>query len=243
MQLTSDTPIFRQIADRLKARIAAGDLPPHDALPSERVVAEHEQVSRMTARRALETLEAEGLAYSKGRTGRFISPPRIDYNLASMSDFVAKAAKTGVEIDITLQSSRLTTANRAHATSLSICTNTPIFENHRLFRHQGHAIFLETEYVVVDRCEEQVTNWPSLTPEERQNLRYSPLGHTADIVIKMRPFSSSQAALLEVNPNQMGIAQEQVVRDKVGRPLCLSIQIWRGELAQFTARALLSEYR
>ncbi len=61
----SDTPArprFRQIVDVLRQQIVDGDLPVHAALPSERVIAEQHDVSRMTARRALEALELEGLA-------------------------------------------------------------------------------------------------------------------------------------------------------------------------------------
>ena len=195
----------------------------------------------MTARRALETLEAEGLAYSKGRKGRFLSPPRINYNLASMRDFVEMAAQTGIYIDVTLLSSRVTTALSDEAARLSINAQTPVFENQRLFRHRGNAIFVETEYVVVGRCEWPVRDRPDLTSESRQTLRYSPLGATADIVIRMQPFTPAQATLLDVHPNQMGITQEQVVRDPTGLAFCLCTQIWRGELAQFSAQAQLSK--
>ena len=67
-------PLFRQIVEHLKNQIHTGILSVHEALPTERLVAEQHGVSRMTARRALEAIEAEGLAYSEDRRGRFVSP-------------------------------------------------------------------------------------------------------------------------------------------------------------------------
>ena len=67
----SETPRFRQIVEVLRRDIVTGALSVHEALPSERGIAEQHDVSRMTARRALETLELEGLAYNEQRRGRF----------------------------------------------------------------------------------------------------------------------------------------------------------------------------
>lgn len=195
----------------------------------------------MTARRALETLEAEGLAYSKGRSGRFISPPRLDYNLGSMGDFLRAAAGAGVDVSVDLLTSQRSTASAGDAARLAVDPGAAVFENQRLFRHQGHAIFLETEVVVIARCAAQVPDWAHLSRAAQQALRYSPLGVTADIVIRMQPYTDHQAGQLAVQPSQMGIAQEQVVRDKAGQPFCLCRQIWRGELAQFSAQAIVSE--
>lgn len=241
MHPTQDTPVFRQIAEALKARIASGEIPPHGALPSERAVAQSDNVSRMTARRALEAVEAEGLAYSKGRQGRFVSPGRITYDVASMADFVTGAAERGLSIDVALLSSHLITACSAQAQTLCIDPKTPLLENTRLFRHEGHAVFLETESVVLERFDQHMLQSKTLSADDNQPIRYSPLGATADITIRMRAFTDAQAALLDTNPNHMGIEQEQIVRTRAGVPFCLCHQIWRGELAEFSARALLNE--
>ena len=71
--------------------------------------------------------------------------------------------------------------------------------------------------------------------------RYSPFGHTADIVIRMRALYPDEADLLGVMPYQAGIEQEQLVRDLSGDAFCFCRQIWRGEMAQFSARAILKD--
>ena len=93
----TEAPRFRQIVDVLRHEIVTGTLSEHEALPSERVIAEQHDVSRMTARRALETLELEGLAYNEQRRGRFVSPPRLTYDISRMVSFAADAQARGID--------------------------------------------------------------------------------------------------------------------------------------------------
>ena len=113
-------PLFRQIVNDLKGRIIDGELQEHMALPSERTVAEQHNVSRMTARRALEAVEAEGLAYSQDRKGRFVSPKRLDYDVGSMANFISGAVAKGIEIEMKLLDSKQSTAPEKLAHALSV---------------------------------------------------------------------------------------------------------------------------
>ncbi len=234
---TDALPVFRQIVDDLKRQISAGELREHAALPSERVVAELHDVSRMTARRALEAVEAEGLAYSKKRQGRFVSPKRLDYDVSSMANFVADAAAQGFEIEMELLESKQIQASGKMAEILGVEAGTVLYQNTRLIRSQGHAIFVETETVIADRC---AAFLPDTEGVDLQRQRYSPLGHTADIVIRMCALEPDTARHLSAMPYQAGIEQEQLSRDESGAPICCSHQIWRGEMAQFSATAIIS---
>lgn len=238
---TPPPPLFRQIVDDLKRMIAAGDLCEHMPLPSERAVADMHDVSRMTARRALEAVEAEGLAYSKDRQGRFVSPKRLDYDVSSMANFISGAAANGIDIQMELLNTRCMQAGNDIAEILSVPVGASLFENTRLFRREGHATFLETETVVAERCAELLPNSPPYPTDHLQQQRYSPLGHTADIVIRMRALGPEEAGLLGLMPYQSGIEQEQLVRDTSGVAFCFSRQIWRGEMAQFSARAIIKQ--
>lgn len=234
-------PLFRQIVEDLKRQILRGDLSEHMPLPSERAVAELHGVSRMTARRALAAVEAEGLAYSKDRQGRFVSPKRLDYDVSSMANFISGAAAKGIDIQMELLESKCLDANARIAEILSVPVATPLYENTRIFRREGHATFLETETVIAERCADLLPVSPQPSPDHLQIERYSPLGHTADIVIRMRALDSEEAGLLGLMPYQAGIEQEQLVRDPSGTAFCYSRQIWRGEMAQFSARAIITQ--
>jgi GntR family transcriptional regulator len=64
----SDRPIYRQIADILRAQIANGTLQPGQMLPSEKHLADAYGVGRDAIRQAIASLRIEGLAVTgKGR--------------------------------------------------------------------------------------------------------------------------------------------------------------------------------
>lgn len=232
-------PRFQQIVDHLRHEIVGGRLPEHAALPSERAVADQHGVSRMTARRALEAVEAEGLAYSAERKGRFVSPPRLNYPVSSMANFLTDAARSGVDLEVRMIATGERPADAALAAALAVRRGEVLAEATRLFLNGGHATFLETEYVVARQCNE-LLKAPEIAGKSLAEQRFSPLGHDADIVIRMRPLGVEEASLLGLSPNQAGIEAEQLVRDEGGKPFCFSRQIWRGELAQFSARAIVN---
>jgi len=68
----SDRPPYRQIADHLRADIAEGRLGPGDKLPSERELAEHYDVERATAHRAVQELHLEGRVVAQAGRGVFV---------------------------------------------------------------------------------------------------------------------------------------------------------------------------
>ncbi len=232
-------PRFRQIVDHLRQQILHGDLSEHSALPSERAVAEAHSVSRMTARRALEAMEAEGLAYSAERKGRFVSPQRLQYNISNMVSFAADLQASGTPIDINLLSSGAAQADAKISARLNVPEGTELWEYTRLFSIRGHATFLETEYVIA-------MNFPGLLQcDLRQSStklleqHFGVYAHTGDITIRMRAFQTEEAEMLGVSAHHAGIELEQLIHDAAGTPFCLGRQVWRGELAEFSAQAIV----
>lgn len=68
---------YRQIADRLRDAIQAGEYGPGDRLPTESELMATHEVARMTARQALGVLQTEGLARARKGAGVFVSPVAV----------------------------------------------------------------------------------------------------------------------------------------------------------------------
>jgi len=69
----SHVPIYLQIADGVRAAVAAGLYRPGEALPSLRALAVDVQVNPNTVQRAYDALEREGLVYSQRGKGLFVA--------------------------------------------------------------------------------------------------------------------------------------------------------------------------
>ena len=220
--------------------IENNELSTHAAIQSERALAVQHDVSRMTARRALEALEGEGLIYSDGRRGRFVSPKRLRYNVSEMVSFAASAKAQGTELIISTVSQGATKATPQLAQALAINIDDPLFEYTRVFRNEGHATFLETEYVIASRFPDFLEQDLQQSTTQLIEQHYQTRARTGDIVIRMRAASDQESELLGVNPHHAVIELVQTICDKDGVPFCYGRQVWRGELAEFSVKALVN---
>lgn len=80
------TPLYLQLARNLEAAIHAGHWQAEQALPSERSLSETLNISRVTARKALEILLEQGLIRRSQGSGTFITP-RLEQPLSRLSSF------------------------------------------------------------------------------------------------------------------------------------------------------------
>lgn len=88
-------PAYQKIQRAIRQRIEAKQLKPGDAVSSERELARIHNVSLMTARHALATLEREGVVERRRGAGTFVAPPRIQFNkLMSYTEQMASRGLT-----------------------------------------------------------------------------------------------------------------------------------------------------
>jgi GntR family transcriptional regulator len=74
-------PLYIQIQETLKEMIEGVEYVPGDQIPSERELAYELQVSRMTVRRAVESLIAMGLLERRSTSGTFVREPHVIRNI------------------------------------------------------------------------------------------------------------------------------------------------------------------
>jgi GntR family transcriptional regulator len=73
-------PAYQKIQGVIRKRIESGQLQAGDAVASERDLAKIHQVSLMTARHALASLEREGIVERRRGIGTFVAAPKIQFN-------------------------------------------------------------------------------------------------------------------------------------------------------------------
>jgi GntR family transcriptional regulator len=76
MDRASEQPLYRQLADHLRAQITSGALSVGDRIPSEVETMEAHDVGRNTVREAVRVLTLEGLVRTEQGKGTFVADPR-----------------------------------------------------------------------------------------------------------------------------------------------------------------------
>lgn len=95
--LTSGRPRHEQISDWLREQMEEGRYQPNEQLPSESQLGEQFDVSRITVRRALQTLEHEGRIYRRQGLGSFVMETQVRQGLVRLTDFVEDMQQAGLE--------------------------------------------------------------------------------------------------------------------------------------------------
>lgn len=96
MALRPGIPLHEQISSWLRDEIGSGALPPDAQLPSENHLCRKFGVSRVTVRRALQTLEADGLIFRRQGLGSFVSDRRLAQGLVRLTDFAQDLDRAGL---------------------------------------------------------------------------------------------------------------------------------------------------
>src|SRR5271154_5779251 len=83
---SSPGPLYQQLERKLRDAIREKKLAPGDALPAERDLADQFEVSRITVRKALDSLVGEGLLNRRQGTGTFVAA-RVEKSFSKLSSF------------------------------------------------------------------------------------------------------------------------------------------------------------
>jgi GntR family transcriptional regulator len=98
--LSGSGPLYLQLRQRLEEEIRSGALPPGAALPSEREIADICDVSRVTVRKAVQSLARDGFVVQRHGSGTTVARQveRVEQSLSRLTSFsedMARRSMTG----------------------------------------------------------------------------------------------------------------------------------------------------
>jgi len=96
LDAASPTPLYRQLEMALRRAIEARRVRPGDALPPERDIAAQLAVSRITVRKALDALVAEGFLTRRQGAGTFVTR-RVEKNFSKLTSFTEDMLARGLK--------------------------------------------------------------------------------------------------------------------------------------------------
>jgi GntR family transcriptional regulator len=227
-------PLYAQIAGALTARIESGELAAGDRLPPERDLSQALGVNRLTLRRALRSLETQGLITRRQGRGTHVAAPKIERQAARLVSFTRGMQQRGFLPGTRLLSVEHFPAHAALAAVLQIGTGAPVCIVHRL-RTLNHEPVLLEQYTLPDE------RFPAL---ERHDLEgrsiYALLQEAYGVQIRrarqsLEPVAAGEyeSGLLGVAPGAPLMLERRLSFDEHDHPVEHGRDLYRGDRFRF----------
>ena len=227
LQTESSSPLYHQLMQRLSEDIERGTYPVGSRIPPEHRLEELYNVSRVTVRRALAELTAEGLLERKQGKGTFVSTPRFSQDLKSIHSFYDACKQNGFQGGTIVIHVKETEADAADTEELNLRAGDRILETLRIRTADGVPVVLEKNRFSLAYSYLENENLEGSLYNILRDYGVEPSQASHDI--SMAYATEVQAKLLEVEPGAPLMRLHEVVYDQKGRPLHNSLQLIRGD--------------
>lgn len=147
MRFQKGVPRHKQISDWIREKIESGEYEADEKLPSENQFTEQFDVSRVTVRRALQTLENDQLIYRCQGLGSFVQDQRSHQKLGRLTDFMEDMARAGMEASSKVLAFETTQAPARIASILDIEEGKNVMRLDRLRLGDGQPIALDITWL------------------------------------------------------------------------------------------------
>jgi GntR family transcriptional regulator len=138
-------PAYRRIQATIQRVIEAGELKPGDVVASERELARLHDVSLMTARHALASLEREGVVERRRGVGTFVAAPKIHFN--KLMSYTEQMGSRRLTAGSKILFAKVIDNEEEATARLSLSPKSRILKLERLRHAAGEPFALETCYL------------------------------------------------------------------------------------------------
>ena len=229
-------PKYLSVREHLRRRVSA--LPEHTLLPPEPVLCAEYGVSRITLRRAVDGLVADGhLVREQGR-GTYVTRPGIRHEYREsfvhrIAGFHSVMTEQGAQVGTTVLTQRIVPAAPAIAAELAVATAEDVVELVRLRSVDGLPNHVVRSFLAADRFPRAATEdfgHGSLYEFLRREYQ-ADLAH-ARLVVDVGTAAADEAEVLDVTAGSPLLVVRTTVRDSSGHPLVHSFSRLRPDVSQ-----------
>jgi GntR family transcriptional regulator len=233
-ELPPDRPKGEALREILEGLVVS--LGPGAELPSERLLAEHFALARMTVRTETDRLVTEGLVYRLQGRGTFVAEPRVAQAVV-FSSFSEDMRARGMTPGAVVRSRELIEAGPFLARSLEVAPGAPVAEFERLRTADGAPMALERVYLPAQR-------FPGIAEAKLEDgslfellaERYDTRLSGADQRVVAVAIESGEAKLLGVDAGVPGLRFHTLARDTKGVPVYYATSLFRGDRYEIELR-------
>jgi GntR family transcriptional regulator len=227
----NNSPIYMQLATKLRQQIVDGQIPAGEALPSERDLCAIMGASRVTIRKATELLIEEGLLSRRQGSGTYVTP-RIQAPGSFLSSFSEDAKARGEATDTIWMMKVIAVASDEEARLLELPHGAQIARLSRVRMAGGEPLAIENAVVPAEMLPDisQLGNSLYQALDKRGNRPV-----TGQQKIRAALAGSREASLLSIPENSEILRIERLTRRADGRPVELTRSAYRGERYEFVS--------
>ncbi len=233
-RLPPDRPKGEALREILEGLVAS--MGPGAELPSERLLAEHFALARMTVRTEIDRLVTEGLVYRLHGRGTFVAEPRVAQAVL-FSSFSEDMRARGMAPGSMVRSREVIEAGPFLARSLEVAAGAPVAEFERLRTADGAPMALERVYLPAER-------FPGIAEADLEHgslfellaERYGTRLSGADQRVVAVAIEAEEAELLGVDEDVPGLRFHTLARDSKGVPAYYAISLFRGDRYEIELR-------
>ena len=229
-------PIYYQIAQYFHNLIGQNKLLPGQAIPTENEICMMFGVSRMTVRRAISELVAEGMVYAQKGKGTFVSKPRLDNDGFNLNDFYKEMIQKGMQPQTKLLEVKIVKADDVLAEKLKIEHNTRCLFFRILITANDEPLVYEVKYTVYEKQKpilESELKDPSLS--NLAAMHTDSLPSTSKRTLMVATTTEEEARILGVQADMPVFLMEQFIFDFNKRPIAWGKSIFRGDRYKLTS--------
>ncbi|KFL32183.1 GntR family transcriptional regulator [Devosia riboflavina] len=225
----SPEPLWRQAAEVIRNQIASGKLAAGGRIPAERDLLEQLSISRVTLRRALQSLVEDGVLTSSHGRGWYVSAdaPREFPN--TLESFSETAARLGLIPSSDLLRAEIRPATLDEAEILSIAPGIALFHLDRIRRLDGVPVAVDTSYFPATLRSDfsgvdfRDSSLFQLLLEAGVDLS------RGETTIEARAADAELAGHLGIEPGKPILAMQQLIVDAAGKPVLSSTVRYVGD--------------
>lgn len=231
LRLEGKAPIYLRLAQTLRQKIVNGELDTGDALPSERDLCRILDASRVTVRRAIETLIEEGLLIRRQGSGTYVAP-RIEAQGSYLSSFSEDASARGEMTGAIWLMKTYAVASAEEARVLELDPAACVLRLGRVRLAGGEPLAIEHAIVPADFLPDLEGLGDSLYAAlEARGLR--PVSGTQKVRASLA--TPTEAGLLSIAEKSELLRIERVTRLADGRPVEFTRSAYRGDRYDFVS--------
>lgn len=224
--------IYLDIAAYLRGLVAALD--PGDLLPSDAELCERFNVSRMTARQAVQLLVNEHLVERRRGLGTFVAKRRVPRSLGSPLSFTESMAERGLKATSRLNESRQAQATDEDSAALGLSVGDPVQVIERVRFADDLPMAIERAIIPM----EIAVAIDLETIDGSLHRAFIAAGHVpskAEAEVTARLSTDYEQEHLEIEPASVVLSEQRTIFDQDGRPLEHTMTVYVADRYSFTA--------